>query len=403
MERRPIIIIGSGPAGSASALELQRLNPELAGEVLVLEKAHHPRPKVCAGGLIPHSLDCLRQLDVPLSVPNVLAHRARVDVPGRTVEYEGHELCRVVRRDEFDASLVAVCRARGVEVREDEKVTALVREGDGVRVESERGSYHARVVVGADGSGSMVRRELVPAGRECVGKAIMTDVPQDRIDWSGHRAERYDFSFTAVPAGLRGYVWAFPCLIAGRPHANIGVYSVQAAGSGALLYRLLKEELDRLGASGDWPIKSFPIRWYGRSVRIAAPHVLLAGDAAGVDALMGEGISYALEYGRRAAARAANALATSDFSFAAYERDVADSWLGKKLRRLEMSSRLFYGWSSPLWFAIAAKSPRAQEIGIRWYNGVDGWDRRSGWAALAAWWRGTVKATPAQSSVTSKP
>ncbi|HVM96546.1 MAG TPA: FAD-dependent oxidoreductase, partial [Candidatus Acidoferrales bacterium] len=390
MERRPIVIIGSGPAGSATGLELQRTDAALASEILILEKAQHPRVKVCAGGLIPHTLERLRILDVPLTVPNALADRAHVEIPGSVVDYEGQELCRVVRRDEFDAALASACRSRGVEIRENEKVTALAREGSGVRIETERASYHAQVVVGADGSGSLVRRRMVPFGRHCVGKAIMTDVPVDRIDWNGFQAQRYDFSFTAVPRGLRGYVWAFPCLVAGKPHANIGVYSVDAAGSGAFLQQLLREEIDRLGAPRDLSFQSFPIRWYGRSVRIAAPHVLLAGDAAGVDALMGEGISYALEYGERAAKAARNALAVSQFDFAGYERDVSHSWLGKKLRRLEMSSRLFYGRSSPLWFAIAAKSRSAQEIGIRWYNGVDGWDRRSGWEALAAWWRGAV-------------
>jgi len=117
--------------------------------------------------------------------------------------------------------------------------------------------------------------------------------------------------------------------------------------------------------------------------------VLLAGDAAGVDALMGEGISYALEYGRRAAAAAAEALSTGDFDFARYE--LGDSWMGKKLRRLEMATRLFYGRTWPLWFAIASRSPQAREIGIRWYNGIDNWDRRRGREALRAWWRGDMR------------
>jgi flavin-dependent dehydrogenase len=103
---------------------------------------------------------------------------------------------------------------------------------------------------------------------------------------------------------------------------------------------------------------------------------------------MGEGISFAFEYGRRAAAAAARALASNDFTCSDYEDSVAASWMGKKLRRLELGTRLFYGPTWRLWFAVAAYSRQAQAIGIRWYNGVDGWDQRSGWEALRAWWRG---------------
>ena len=386
MERRPLVIVGSGPAGAATALFLHQHDAALAREAVVLERARHPRPKVCAGGLIPHTLSCLRELDVALTVPNVAVHRALVHVPGRTVDHDDRELCRVVRRDAFDASLVNACRQRGIEVREAEKVVGLRREADGIRVDTERGSYWARMVVGADGSGSVVRRRLVPERRTRLGKAVMCDVPLATAAWEGFLGERYDFDFRAVARGLRGYAWAFPCLVDGVPHVNVGVYSVEAAGSGTSLVRLLQEQLAQIDAPSV-PLKSFPIRWYGRGARISAPNVLLAGDAAGVDALMGEGISFAFEYGRRAAAAAAQALATSDFTGAEYERSVADSWTGRKLRRLELATRLFYGPTWRLWFGIAARSRRAQAIGIRWYNGVDGWDQRSAWEAVRAWWR----------------
>ena len=42
---------------------------------------------------------------------------------------------------------------------------------------------------------------------------------------------RYDFDFRILRRGLRGYLWAFPCLIAGVPHANIGAYSLTPVGA----------------------------------------------------------------------------------------------------------------------------------------------------------------------------
>jgi flavin-dependent dehydrogenase len=111
---------------------------------------------------------------------------------------------------------------------------------------------------------------------------------------------------------------------------------------------------------------------------------MLVGDAAGVDPLMGEGISLALEYGAFAAAAAQRALQTGDFSGREYERMVQQSWLGKKLRRLHLATRLFYGGTWRFWFALAERSARLRGLGIKWYNGVDGWDRRSGWEAVRA-------------------
>src|SRR5207244_1204991 len=142
-------------------------------------------------------------------------------------------------------------------------------------------------------------------------------------------------------------------------------------------------ELTRIGARGDgW--KAFPIRTYAADAAVAAPHALLVGDAAGCDPLMGEGISFALEYGRLAAAAIVRADETGDRSFADYARAVHRGALGRKLRRLCLGAQLFYGRTQRLAFRLAAASPRAQAIGLAWYNGVDGWDDRSPLAALVA-------------------
>jgi flavin-dependent dehydrogenase len=366
MHRRAVIIVGSGPAGAATALRLAARAPELAAATILLEKARHPRDKTCAGGVIPKALATLAALDVPFAVPHVGVDAAGVVVPGRRLVVHGSDLCRIARRRELDAHLAWAARARGVELREAERVVHLARDGHGIRVETERASYWAPVVVGADGSGSTVRRALVGKGGGSVARAVMCDVPLAAIAWDGHAARRYDFDFTSCSSGLRGYRWVFPCLIDGVPHANVGVYALPPV-DGARLEAELAAELARLRAPAGRR-KAFPIRTH----------------AAGCDPLMGEGISFALEYGVLAADAIVAARAEGDWSFAGYTRAVHRGPIGRKLRRLGLSARLFYGRASRLWFAVAAASPRAQAIGLAWYNGVGGWEDRSPLAALAA-------------------
>lgn len=381
MERRPAIVIGSGPAGSAAALALHRLDPGLAGDILLLEKQRHPRFKVCAGGLIPAGRKWMAEHDVPFDVPHVVVDRAAVHTPSRTVGHDDRQLCYVVRRNELDAALAAAVRSRGIAIREREAVVALERDGLEIRVTTEKGTYRTPLVIGADGAGSHVRRTLVEAGRGRIARAVMADVPVEHTSWDGFSRRRYDFDFRILRDGLHGYLWAFPCLIDGVPHVNVGAYALTP--SGAPLDAALSSYLAELGAGAPRRV-AFPIHWYRPGTRVAADGAWLVGDAAGVDPLMGEGISLAMEYGDVAAAALLAAVRRRDYGADAYQQALEHSWLGVKLRRLHLATRFFYGPAWRLGFALAERSRRLRALGLRWYNGVDGWDRRSGWEAVAA-------------------
>jgi flavin-dependent dehydrogenase len=381
MDSRPVVIVGSGPGGVATALHLQRKDPALAAETLVIEKARHPRFKVCAGGLLPHAVSCLEDLGLGLEVPHVAVHRAQVRTPRCTVTHDEHNLCYVIRRAEFDAYLAAACRARGVEIHEEESVIDVRRDGAGIRVVTDRGEYQTRLLVGADGSGSLVRRRLVDPLKGHVARAIMCDVPVEHTAWDGFQAQRYEFDFRLVRRGLQGYCWAFPCLIDGVPHVNVGVYAWRQVGLD--LHDALTEYLEEMTRMRPRR-RAFPVHWYEPGRRLAAPHVLLVGDAAGADPLMGEGISLALQYGAFAGAAVQEAFRTGDFSGVAYQQAIERSWFGRKLRRLHLGARLFYGSLGRACFFLAEESARMRALGLRWYNGVDGWDRRGGWDAVRA-------------------
>lgn len=385
-DRWAVLIVGAGPAGSSTALYLAQLDPGLARHVLLLDKAVHPRPKVCAGGLIPATWSHLGQLGLTCPVPLTQVERAVVRTPSRKVVHGPEPLCTVVRRNEFDHWLVRTCIERGIEHRGGEKVVQLVRERDGVMVRTTRTTHHAAVVVGADGAGSLVRRTFFPLESTAgMGRAVMVDVPLREVRWRGW-PDHFEFDFRDVPDGLRGYGWIFPCWIDGEPHLNVGVYSSRSVGSGESVRASLQRLLDRIGAPAPVRWQAAPIRWYRGRPRLGAERVLLVGDAAGVDGLMGEGISYAFEYGAWAAGAIVQGLQKETFDLQEAEEEFHRSWVGKKLRRLALLEGLFYGPTHRWWFLVGERSAAAREIGLRWYNGIDGWDRASGWQAVRAWW-----------------
>lgn len=373
-----VLIVGGGPAGTALALHLSRVAPLVAGRTLILEKQRHPRHKVCAGGLIPHTLSSLRELGIELAVPHALVHRATARIPNGEVRYDDRNLCAVVRRAEFDRLLADHARAKGVEIREEEKIREVVRERGGFRVFTERGEFRARVLVGADGSGSIVRREIFANQPEAIGRAVMCDLRA--ADVGGIDEERYVFDFAEVPRGLRGYLWEFPCWIGGELHVNVGAYALDR-GRAVSLPSIVRARTREMGVESP-RLEAFPIRWYDGRSSIGSRGALLVGDAAGSDPLMGEGISFAFEYARLAARHIAQAFSSGDLDFTLYTDSVATSWFGRKLRRLGTVATLFYGRGCRLGFALASRSRRLQHVGIRWYNGVGDWDRIGGWRAL---------------------
>jgi len=149
-----IVIVGAGPAGLSTGLHLAKLAPELARRTLILERDRHPRPKLCAGGIMPGGEAWLRKLGLDLSeVSSVQVHEAHFlfQGPGFVVRRAPY-VFRVVRRDTFDAWLAGIARARGLVLQENTPVRRVRCLEDAVEVQTDRGTYRARAVVGADGA-----------------------------------------------------------------------------------------------------------------------------------------------------------------------------------------------------------------------------------------------------------
>ena len=304
-EHWDLVVVGAGPAGSATALGALAEDPGL--RVLLLDRSEFPRDKSCGDGIAPHVLDAL----APVGAADVvdgwaplrdleLAH-GDVSVAG-PMRREVH----VVPRRVLDARLVERAVAAGAVLR-THRATSLTRTGTprvGGGAGGVSGEVSADVVVGADGAHSFVRTALLGKRREPRAIAIRGYAPTTP-EMAGRQVIRYG------DRRQPSYAWAFD---RGDGLANVG-YGELLPGErhgGAPSRRLLLDQLELLvpGAAStgdDWRGHHLPLS----SWRWDQPDgpVLLVGDAAGlVNPMTGEGIYYAVATGIAAGRTAARAV-----------------------------------------------------------------------------------------------
>src|SRR6185503_18010242 len=178
-----VIIIGGGPSELSTALHLQRIAPQLSPRILLLEKEHYPRPKLCAGGLTLDAEILLERLDLNLDeVPHVFADDIHFDFEskGLTVRIPKRHALRVIRRAEFDHWLAQKAEGRGLEIREGITVRNVIPDTDGVAIETDQGQLRAQVVVGADGSNGITRRCIFPKAPVYTARVLEVLTPSHR-------------------------------------------------------------------------------------------------------------------------------------------------------------------------------------------------------------------------------
>ena len=322
VEKTDILIVGTGPSGTSTALHLIKSNPEWAKRIVMVDKATHPREKLCGGGITHLGQNILARLGLEFEPNTFDVREVRLVYQDKGYSFFGNPVFRIVRRDEFDHWLVKTCEQLGVTVHQGEAVKTITTYDDYVEVVTEKRTFHAKVLVGADGSKSFVRRALKWQDSTQIARLMEILTPENAATTPEFRDKIAIFDFTSMTSkGLQGYYWDFPSLIKGQPFMNRGLFDSRARKDlpKADLKQTLRDSLEERDRDlDDYKLKGHPIRWWSADAKFSQPRVILVGDAAGADPLFGEGISFALGYGEVAKDAINDAFAREDFSFATY-------------------------------------------------------------------------------------
>jgi len=288
-----VIVVGGGPAGGTAA----RYAARRGLDVLLVDKRKEIGVPVQCGEYVAQneevrsifpSVDGLRDLmEVPYRVRELDTPVIRIWSPkGRRydVPFRGF----TVRRDRMDQGIVAQAVHEGAELMTETTVHRV----HGEEVETNRGNFRGKVIIGSDGPRSTVAKS--------VGLDWPVSAPAMSATTPGDFGDATDLFFGNLAPG--GYAWIIPK--AGCANVGLGTWQ-HFRGN-------LRDLFDRfVGSRGLEPVKAtggfVPV--LGPPPRTVRGNAMLVGDAAGmVMATNGGGNNLAMIAGRIAGLTAADHL-----------------------------------------------------------------------------------------------
>jgi geranylgeranyl reductase family protein len=378
-----LAVVGAGPAGATTAILAARRGLRVA----LIDRQTFPRDKTCGDGIGPTAVRALRAIGVgdifdgctPVRDVTIYGPGGE-QLAGPIPAIDGEPAYGyVIPRIEFDQRLFDRALAEGASNFEGHRFTGMrlragSREIDLRTSDETELTIQARLVVGADGAYSAVRRLLDPPTPEQAKSRTLLAMRAyaDSGDFAPGTdlGPRLLFEFTRDL--LPSYGWIFP---AGDGRINIGV-----GGPIPILHKRgidLKTQIrvfaDQMTARGIEigelrEVRAHQLPHVAGLARLAHPRAVLLGDAASmINPVSGEGIAYAVTAACQLARMLPDTLADADTLQNALER------FERAFRRdhrahfasIRISSAMLHSktWASVLLDA-AQRDPKVLEDGV---------------------------------------
>ncbi|HEX7027530.1 MAG TPA: geranylgeranyl reductase family protein [Gammaproteobacteria bacterium] len=296
MQHYDVLIVGGGPAGSSCAWRLRNSGLDVA----ILDKAHFPRDKVCAGWVTPAVMHML-QIDLEnyaerhVLQPITGFRTSMMEQPSVDTDYT-EIVSYGIRRCEFDNYLLRRCGAR---LHMNEALDTLERGSNGWVI---NGQYHATLLIGAGGHFCPVVRAL--DSKRTDGESVVA-AREIEFQMSARQMQQCNVN-SQIPElffckDLTGYGWIFRK----GEYLNIGLGREDKHHLPAHLdafFEFLKSR-GKVPPDIDEKFKGHAYLLYGHTPRrMIGERVMFIGDAAGLAyPQSGEGIRPAVESGILAA------------------------------------------------------------------------------------------------------
>ena len=305
-------VVGAGPAGSVCACSALATSDRM--RVALIDKERFPRDKSCGDLVRSDAVSELRELGLgAIFDGRPLITDMQATFPGsrlafleKVIRSNDEYAYYIVERMVFDHHLFEGAKERGARDYTGYKLLGAEFDDSAelwtLELQSGRGAVveiRCRVLVGADGAGSRVRRL---AGLQLNGKRHTSVALRAYAQAEGLPEEtiRIDLLQSLMP----GFGWVFP-LANGKVNIGAGTGRLEFKRSGTSLESHLDEYVRYLSSQGVairnlGDIKAHPLPLASQTPPLVPkPQMALVGDAASmIDPFSGEGIHYGIWAGR---------------------------------------------------------------------------------------------------------